>query len=95
MQEAQEEEVHAEPLVGDDALGDLLGGADQTRTEAVVVLDQVLEGGVLPHALAVGGGPARLLDGAAEAVHGLGVGLGDESAVAPLVTSPPLTLGTQ
>ncbi len=78
MQEAEQEEVHAEALVGDDAFGDLFRGADQPRTESVVVLDEVLERRVLPHALAVGGGTARLLHGLPEAVYGLGVRLGDD-----------------
>ncbi len=46
-------------LVGDDALGDLLGRADQLGLEAVVVLDEILELRVRPHALAVGGGLRR------------------------------------
>lgn len=80
VEEAEEQQIHAEALVGDDALGDLFRGADQPRTETVVVLDEVLEGGVLPHPLAVGGGASRLLDGRAEAVDGLRVGLGDDLA---------------
>lgn len=80
VQEAEEQQVDAEALVGDDALRDLFRGADESRTEAVVVLDEVLEGGVLPHALAVGGGAPGLLDGRAEAVDSLGVGLGDDFA---------------
>ena len=52
VQEAEQEQVHAAALVLDDAVGDLLRRADQLGAEAVVVLDEVLERGVRPHALA-------------------------------------------
>src|SRR3954452_16443348 len=45
MQEAEEDQAGAGGLEGEDALGDLLGCADQVRLEAVIVLDEVLEGG--------------------------------------------------
>jgi hypothetical protein len=80
VQEAGQDEVHAELAVFDDPAGDLLGGADQLRTEAVVVLDEVLERGVGPHPLLVRGGLARLLDRRAESLDGFHVCLGDDLA---------------
>src|SRR5690606_10259012 len=77
---AGQQEVHADLLVLDDAVGDLLGRADETGLETVVVLDEVLEGGVRPHALAVLGGGAGLLHGLPEALDGGAVRLGDDLA---------------
>src|SRR3954453_11018587 len=60
VEEAAQDEVHAQLLEGHDPLRDLVGGADQPGAEAVVVLDQVLEVRVGPHALLVLGGLAGL-----------------------------------
>ena len=71
VQEAAQDQPDAELAVLDDASRDLLGRADQAGAEAVVVLDEVLELGVLPHAALVGRGLPGLLDGRAEALDGL------------------------
>jgi hypothetical protein len=52
MQEAEQDEIGAAALQIDDALGDLPGRADQVRAEAVIVLDQIVEGRLRPVALA-------------------------------------------
>src|SRR5476651_674529 len=52
VQEAGQHQVHAYCLQGDDALGDLLRGANQVGLEAVVVLHQILKGRLGPVALA-------------------------------------------
>ncbi|MCO5561387.1 hypothetical protein L7F22_015008 [Adiantum nelumboides] len=80
VQEAEQQQVRAAPLVLDRAVGDLLRGADQLGLEAVVVLDEVLERRVRPHALLVAGGVAGLLHGVAEALDGRLVGLLDDLA---------------
>ena len=64
----------------DDLLGDLLGRADQAGLEAVVVLHQIVEVRVGPHALLVGRRLAGLLHRLAEAMHRLDVGLRDDLA---------------
>src|SRR5690242_11689930 len=43
VQEAAEDQVDADVLVGDDPLGDLRRRPDQAGLEAVVVLDEILE----------------------------------------------------
>lgn len=74
VQESREDDVDAEGLEHDDALGDLLLGADQLRLEAVVVLHEVFEFRVGPHAALVAGGRAGVLDLLAEPLDGFGVG---------------------
>src|SRR5690606_36385321 len=49
VEESEEEQVRAARLVLHDAACDLLGGADQPGAETVVVLHEVVEGGVSPH----------------------------------------------
>jgi len=78
VKEAEEHEVDAAALVLEDPLGDLFRRADELRAEAVVVLDEILEGAVLPHAAPVTGGLARLLHRGPEPFDGLAVGLADD-----------------
>ena len=68
MQEAEQDEVGAGVLELDDALGDLLGRADQVGAEAVIVLDEILEGRLRPVALAFRRGLAGILHLVAESV---------------------------
>src|SRR3954468_19026586 len=80
VQESAQNQVHALLLVGDDPARNLLGCADEPSLEPVVVLDQVVEVRLGPHALALGGPLPRLLHRLAEPVHRLDVGLGDDLA---------------
>jgi len=43
VQKPSQDEIHTNGFVGDNALGNLLGSADQVGAEAVVVLDQILK----------------------------------------------------
>ncbi len=78
MQEAEEQQVDPALAVLHHAPRDLLGRADEAGPEAVVVLHQVAERRVGPHALAVAGGCPGLLHGLAEALDGVGVRLRDD-----------------
>ncbi|TKW58365.1 hypothetical protein CTA1_5231 [Colletotrichum tanaceti] len=75
VQKGRQHEVDAEALEQHQPLGDLLPGPDEPGLEAVVVLDQVVEPAVGPHALLVGRAGAGLADRVAERVDGVGVGL--------------------
>lgn len=72
------QQVHPKAFVGDDAPRDLLRRPDQSGTEAVVVLDEILKGGVCPHALRVRCGRSSLGHRVAEALHRRSIRLGDD-----------------
>ncbi len=78
MQEPEQQQVDPDELVGEHAAGDLLGRADQTGLEPVVVLHQVLELAVGPHALLVRRRLPGLTHRLAEALYLLLVSVGDD-----------------
>ena len=74
MQESGKDDIDTEGFQQTDALGDLLLGADELGLEAVVVLDEILEFRVGPHAALVARGRAGVLDLLAETFDGFLVG---------------------
>src|SRR6185312_11068301 len=78
VQEATEDRVDTAFAVRRNAFRDLLGCSDQLRTEPVVVLHQVLERRVGPHAAFVGRRAAGLLHSRAESLDRGTVGLLDD-----------------
>ncbi len=78
MQEAEKDQIGAGLLQSDNALGNLLRRADQVGAETVIVLDEVVEGGFRPVALAFRRGLAGVLHLMAECLDGFRIGFLDD-----------------
>jgi hypothetical protein len=74
MQKRRQQDIHAQALQQHDAVGNLRRSADQLGFESVVVLHQILELGVGPHAGFVAGAGARVTHFVGKGLHRRGVG---------------------
>ena len=74
VQERSKDDIRAQTLQQQNPVGNLLLGANELRLEAIVVLHQILELGVCPHASLVCGGSSSVLDLLTEAFDGFRVG---------------------
>jgi hypothetical protein len=87
VQEAEQDEIGAGAFRSTMRSAICLRRADQVRAEAVIVLDQIVEGGLRPIALAFRRRLAGILDLVAKGIDRLGIGLAMMSASTALASS--------